>query len=147
MAVVTLVTNKNKYTWTKQYKITVQSIQNTVNTSTHITKIPIHTHTSTLQNPYIQTPTHNYIHKIKSNIITINNTVFYRYIYKAISIPGSGIAKHAWMLNLIIIVNIHFLIDLAYNFSIWRKSIFIIFFYNLFVTVTISNTIPIMMWM
>jgi hypothetical protein len=31
----------------KQYK-------NTVNTSTHITKTPTHTHTQTLQNPYIQ---------------------------------------------------------------------------------------------
>ena len=51
-----------------------QTIQNTVNTSTHITKTPthykthtythphnaqsIHTHTHTLQNPYIHTPTH-----------------------------------------------------------------------------------------
>jgi flagellar basal body-associated protein FliL len=35
-------TNKNKYTETKQYKNTVQTIQNTVNTSTHthITKTP-----------------------------------------------------------------------------------------------------------
>ena len=34
-------TNKNKYTKTKQHKNTVQTIQNTVNTSTHITKTPI----------------------------------------------------------------------------------------------------------
>ena len=31
-------------------KNTVQTIQNTVNTSTHITKTPTHTHTNTLQN-------------------------------------------------------------------------------------------------
>ena len=46
-------TNKNKYTYTKQYKNTVQTIQKTVNTSTHITKThthftkPKHTHTHT----------------------------------------------------------------------------------------------------
>jgi len=34
----------------KQYKNTVQTIQNTVNTSTDITKTPPHTHTNTLQN-------------------------------------------------------------------------------------------------
>jgi hypothetical protein len=34
-------TNNNKYTYTKQYKNTVQTIQNTVYTSTHITKTPI----------------------------------------------------------------------------------------------------------
>jgi len=40
----------------KQYKNTVQTIQNTLNTSTHITKTrtivktPTHTHTHTLQN-------------------------------------------------------------------------------------------------
>jgi len=34
-------------------KNTVQTIQNTVNTSTHITKIPTHTHIHTLQNPHI----------------------------------------------------------------------------------------------
>ena len=51
--------------------------------------------------------------------------VFYRYIYKAISILGSGIAKHDWIINLIIIVNIYIYIDLPYNFVIWRKSIFI----------------------
>jgi hypothetical protein len=31
-------------------KSTVQTIQNSVNTSTHITKTPTHTHTHTLQN-------------------------------------------------------------------------------------------------
>jgi len=67
---LTLVTNNNKHTYTKQYKNTVQTIQNTVNTSTHITKTPTqlskhpyitkptHTHTHTLQNPHIHTPTH-----------------------------------------------------------------------------------------
>jgi len=34
----------------KQYKNTVQTIQNTINTSTHITKTPTHTHTHILQN-------------------------------------------------------------------------------------------------
>ena len=48
--VLSLITNKNKYTQAKQYKNTVQRIQNTVNTSTHITKTPTHTHTHTLQN-------------------------------------------------------------------------------------------------
>ena len=42
--------NKNKYTQTKQYKNTVQTIQNTVNTSTHITKTPQHTLSHTLRN-------------------------------------------------------------------------------------------------
>jgi len=45
--VLTLVTNKNKYTKRKQYK-------NTVNTSTHITKTP----TQLSEHPHIQTPTH-----------------------------------------------------------------------------------------
>ena len=40
-------TNKNKYTSREQYKNTVQTVQNTVNTSTHITKTPAHTHTHT----------------------------------------------------------------------------------------------------
>jgi len=69
--VLTLVTNKNKYTLRKQYK-------NTVNTSTHITKTPtydkthtythppltklIHKHTHILQNPHIHTPTHYKTH-------------------------------------------------------------------------------------
>ena len=34
----------------KQYKNTVQTIQNTINTCTHITKTPTRTHTHTLQN-------------------------------------------------------------------------------------------------
>ena len=44
-------TNKNKYTQTKQYKNTVQTIQNIVNTSTHITRTPTYykTHTYTHQ--------------------------------------------------------------------------------------------------
>jgi len=33
-------TNKNKYAQTKQYKNTVQTIQNNANTSTHIIKTP-----------------------------------------------------------------------------------------------------------
>jgi len=41
--VLTLVTNKNKYTKTKQYK-------NTAHTSTHITKTSTHTHIHILQN-------------------------------------------------------------------------------------------------
>jgi hypothetical protein len=61
--VLTLVTNKNKYTQKKRYK-------NTINTSTHIIKTPTQlskhphiikpklTHIHTLQNPYIHTPTH-----------------------------------------------------------------------------------------
>ena len=34
----------------KQYKNTVQTIRNTVNTSAHITETPTHTHSHTLQN-------------------------------------------------------------------------------------------------
>jgi hypothetical protein len=40
-------TNKNKYTQTKQYKNTVQTVQSTVNASTHITK----THTQLSKHP------------------------------------------------------------------------------------------------
>ena len=61
-AIRTLVTNKNKHTSRKQYKNTVQRIQNTVNTSTHITKTPTHTHTHTLQNPHTQTTTNYKTH-------------------------------------------------------------------------------------
>jgi hypothetical protein len=49
-------TNKNKYTYTKQYKNAVQTIQNTVNASTHyqnthtIVSTPPCTLTHTLQN-------------------------------------------------------------------------------------------------
>jgi hypothetical protein len=35
-------TNKNKYTEMKQYKNTVQKIQNTVNTNTHFNKTSTH---------------------------------------------------------------------------------------------------------
>jgi len=42
-------TNKNIHKGNNT-KNTVQTIQNTVNTSTHITKTPTHTHTHTLQN-------------------------------------------------------------------------------------------------
>jgi len=34
----------------KQYKNTVQTIENTTNASTHITETPAHTHTHTFQN-------------------------------------------------------------------------------------------------
>jgi hypothetical protein len=48
-------------------KNTVQTIQNTVNTSTHITKTPTHTHTHTLQNKLKQPQ-----YKIRPNeIVTI----------------------------------------------------------------------------
>ena len=45
----------------------VQTIENTVITSTHITKTPhihtpTHTHTHTLQDPHIHTPTHHKTH-------------------------------------------------------------------------------------
>ena len=49
--VLTLVTNKNKYTEKKQYK-------NTVNTSTHITKTP----TQLSKHPHITKPTHTHTH-------------------------------------------------------------------------------------
>ena len=39
----------------KQYKNTAQTIQNTVNTSTHVTKTPTHTHTHILHNKLKQT--------------------------------------------------------------------------------------------
>jgi hypothetical protein len=47
-------TNKNKYTLKKQLKNTVQTIQNTINTSTLITKTP----TQLSKHPHIHTPTH-----------------------------------------------------------------------------------------
>jgi len=48
--VLTLVTNKNKYICKgNNTKNTVQTIKNTVNTSTYITKTPTHTHIHTLQ--------------------------------------------------------------------------------------------------
>jgi len=47
----------------KQYKKkTVQTVQNTVNTSTHITKTPPRTHIHTLQNPHVHRPTHTHTH-------------------------------------------------------------------------------------
>ena len=52
--VLTLITNKNKFTYTQQYKNTVQTIQHTVNTSTHITKTP----KQLSKHPHIHTPTH-----------------------------------------------------------------------------------------
>jgi hypothetical protein len=53
-------TNKNKYTKMKQYKITVQTIQNTVNTSTLITKTPTHYKSDTYTQPHITNPIHTY---------------------------------------------------------------------------------------
>ena len=70
----------------KQYKNTVQTTQNTINTSTHITKTPtqlslhphitkpIHTHTHTLQPPpphthtHITNPTHTHTHIIQNKL-------------------------------------------------------------------------------
>ena len=59
--VLTLVTNKNKYTWMKQYK-------KTVNTSTHSTKTSTncqntHTYTQPHITKPIHTPTYRVIHK------------------------------------------------------------------------------------
>jgi hypothetical protein len=45
-------TNKNKYTRTKQYKNTVQTIHNTANTSTHTTK----TSTQLSKKPHVTNP-------------------------------------------------------------------------------------------
>jgi len=49
----------------KKYNNPIQTIQNTVNTSTHFTKTPTHTHTHTLQNPqtHMHTHAHSYITK------------------------------------------------------------------------------------
>ena len=47
-------TNKNKYAYTKQYKNTVQTIQNTVYTNTHITKTPA----QLSKHPHTHSPTH-----------------------------------------------------------------------------------------
>jgi len=63
--VLTLVTNKNKYTYTKQYK-------NAVNTSTHITK----TRTQLSKHPYIHTPTHYKTHTYTHSHITEQVTTF-----------------------------------------------------------------------
>ena len=43
-------------------KNTVQTIWNTVNTRTLITKTPTHTHTHTLQNPHTHARTHTHTH-------------------------------------------------------------------------------------
>jgi len=78
--VLTLVQTKQirKHIHKRNNPKTVQTIQNTVNTSTHITKTPMqlskhtnitkptNTHNHTLQKPYIHTPTrcktHTYTH-------------------------------------------------------------------------------------
>ena len=46
-------TNKKKCTITKQYKDTVQITQNTVHTTTHITKTPIQSRTSYTPNEIV----------------------------------------------------------------------------------------------
>jgi hypothetical protein len=46
-------------------KKTVQTIQDTVNTGTHITKTPTHTHTHTLQNTHI----HQHIIQVKTTTV------------------------------------------------------------------------------
>jgi hypothetical protein len=46
----------------KQYKNTVQIIQNTVNTSTHITKTPTHNKNHTYKQRHITKPTHTHVH-------------------------------------------------------------------------------------
>jgi hypothetical protein len=55
-------TYKNKYTYKKQYKNTVQTIQNTVNTSTYVHLLPkqrhITKHTHTHTHKHTGTPTH-----------------------------------------------------------------------------------------
>ena len=69
MAVVlTLVTSKNKYTSTKQYR-------NTVNTSTHITKTPTQlsehpriTKTRTYTHPHITKPTLTHAHILQNKL-------------------------------------------------------------------------------
>ena len=50
----------------KQHKNTVQTIQNTVDTSIHITKTLAHTNTHTLQNPHITKPTHTHTHTLQN---------------------------------------------------------------------------------
>jgi hypothetical protein len=55
-------TNKNKYTQTKQFKNSVQTIQNTVNTSKLVTQTP----KQLPEHPHIQTPhTHTHTHIAK----------------------------------------------------------------------------------
>ena len=48
----------------KQYKNTVQTIQNTVNTSTHITKTPA----QLLKHPHITKPTHKHNHTLQNQL-------------------------------------------------------------------------------
>ena len=59
--VLTLVTNMNKCTQTKQYKNSAQQIQNTVNISKNITKTP----TQLSKHPRITKPTHTHTHIYK----------------------------------------------------------------------------------
>jgi len=62
-------TNKNKYTQTKQYKNPVQTAQNTVNTSIHITKTPTHYKTHTYIPPRV-------IKQVKTTTVQVKtNTV------------------------------------------------------------------------
>jgi hypothetical protein len=65
--VLTLVTNKNKYAETKQYK-------NTINTSTHIIKTP----TQLSEHPHITKHTHTHTH-YKTHTHTLQNKHSTRY--------------------------------------------------------------------
>jgi len=51
-------------------KNTAQTMQDTVNTSLHITKTPTHTHTHTLQysHAHITIPTHTHTHSLENKL-------------------------------------------------------------------------------
>ena len=49
-------------------KKTVKTIQNTVNTSTQITKTPTHTHTHTHTHTLITKPTHTHAHTLQNKL-------------------------------------------------------------------------------
>ena len=91
--VLTLVTNKNKYTYTRQYKNTVHTSTHIIKTPTqlskypHITK-PTHTQTHILQSPYIHTPTHYETHTHTHPLITkqVKTTTVQGYILNKIVI-------------------------------------------------------------
>jgi hypothetical protein len=76
---------------TKQIRINIHkrnNTKNTVDTSTHIAKTPIHTHTHTLQNPRIHTTTHYKTHTLQNpHIHTTTHYKTHEYTHPHITKP------------------------------------------------------------
>jgi hypothetical protein len=58
----------NTCTLTKQYKNTVQTIQNTINTNTRIAKTPRHYRAHTYTHPHITKPPHTHTHTLQNKL-------------------------------------------------------------------------------